>query len=402
MRIMVAFTRLSALLKSSAWADVVKKAQRLLRSGAVTIYNNTSEHISGHVIGDHGDYNTSVDRMAEANGTRLYWKCECKWGQWAWKRTRKWQQRNARPCSHVIALEWRAMGTPYDDGSHDPEAPKKPFQRYKPLNEDETAERNKQNEQMRQDRGIAPREQQQADELANLPRSFQPTDQPQVSDPEQQAAPEAPQAPENPFQRQHLELPDVGHPELGQPAQQPTVTDPSGPTEEDPTKLPGAFSSVPVFVVRSSTFHFAELEDENELANLIQTGRAVVRLNRPAWLEQRGGKIPLPRAQPREMNAEGVEVYNTLDLGYHPDRQRRVNADEDPNGAPERRGQYSEIAAGRRAEAVDYEPLLKQVMIRVPMNLSGPLHPHYAEGWVDAADVSVIPAATRGPFDRHW
>jgi hypothetical protein len=90
-----------------------------------------------------------------------------------------------------------------------------------------------------------------------------------------------------------------------------------------------------------------------------------------------------------------------MDLGYHPELGRRVNQDEvHPNGSigsPNQTGIYSEASAGRRGEVVDIEPLLKMIYIHIPLNDSGPLHPHLLKGWVSYKDVVPLPNANT-PF----
>ena len=110
------------------------------------------------------------------------------------------------------------------------------------------------------------------------------------------------------------------------------------------------------------------------------------------WLESLGISV-----EPVEINDEGIEVYPYMHLGWHPELQRRVNADEGPNGAPERRGEWTKAPAGRHAEVLKYEPVFKQAFIHIPLRLSSKLMPHYLEGWVNLSDLDFLPEA-RTPF----
>lgn len=106
--------------RTSKWVDIMAKAKRLIQSGNVTVLRNGFNNIVGHVIGDHGEYNTEIGRD-DPNGRAITtWTCECPWDQYAWQRTRQWKKYEGRPCAHVLALYWKSLGTPLDD--YDPQA----------------------------------------------------------------------------------------------------------------------------------------------------------------------------------------------------------------------------------------------------------------------------------------
>lgn len=112
--------------KTAGWPDIMAKAKRLIEGGAVTILRNGINNIVGHVEGDHGDYQAEIGRDDPTSRTITTWSCECPWDQYAWQRTRQWKKYEGRPCAHVMALYWKALATPLDDG--DPNQPTDPGQ----------------------------------------------------------------------------------------------------------------------------------------------------------------------------------------------------------------------------------------------------------------------------------
>ena len=99
-----------------------------------------------------------------------------------------------------------------------------------------------------------------------------------------------------------------------------------------------------------------------------------------------------------------MPIYKVMDLGYDPVLQRRMRADEGgPHGpgAPEARGNFTQVVPGSRAEVAYIEPYLKSAFIRVPLNypegFDVRLHPHHLEGWVDYSDIVPDPVQ-RTPF----
>ncbi len=253
--------------------------------------------------------------------------------------------------------------------------------------------------------------------MEELPRTFTPEDQMPIKDLTQQQgiapdqhpneemlnAPTNPFSPENqPIQRQHLNLPDIGHPQIGPQPQQPSIPDPNGPTPEDPHKIPGTFSSLnfPVFVLNTDKFVYAKATDLDMIEQRLNAGeRIVCQLRKPAHMEQRQGKIPMPNAMPSNITDEGVEIYKVMDLGYNPETGERENNEVGNfNPSTEQRGKYSEIKAGRRGSIIDVEPLMKMVLVQVPFANTGALLPRYAEAWLNVNDIAVLPPNTPAPF----
>jgi hypothetical protein len=118
-----------SMTKEAGWPDIMQKAKRLIQSGQVTILRNGWNNIVGHVIGDHGEYNTEIGRDDPESRTITTWQCECPWDQYAWQRTRKWKKYEGRPCAHVMALYWKALATPLDDYDPNEHGPLNPGQK---------------------------------------------------------------------------------------------------------------------------------------------------------------------------------------------------------------------------------------------------------------------------------
>lgn len=382
---------IGATQHQGAWSDLVSKAKRLILSNQVTILRNAPRHVMAHVVGDHGEYNCEISRQDPNSQVIEQWACECPWDQYAFDRTRKWKYLEGRVCSHVLAAYWKAKSTPLDiTGEEQGYAGPAGGQSIGPAGPGQE-----------QIPGLGPAGA-PPEMLEAAPSGEQPTSpsQQDITLPPQPASPfnVTPKVPvKAPLQQLHLF--DITAP----PGMQPVppvnpVSIPGGspPSPTNPVQFPGTFSHfLPIFTVQSNQFHYAD----DEFGAWIQAERAqgrtpIVILNRPVTLEQRGGKIPMPGAQPIGVTPEGVPQYRVLDLGYDPMTQQRVPATAFPAGAPEQQGVYSDAAAGKRAEVLDYEPSMQMIYVNVPLNTSGPLHPHGLVGWVDIKDVRAAPGAT--------
>lgn len=105
----------SELRKTAAWDDIMAKAKRLIQAGNVTILRNGQSNIVGHVVGDHGEYQTEISREDPNSQVITQWQCECPWDQFAFQRTRQWKKYEGRPCAHVLATYWSARRMPLDE-----------------------------------------------------------------------------------------------------------------------------------------------------------------------------------------------------------------------------------------------------------------------------------------------
>lgn len=114
------------LIKEAGWPDIQAKATRLIKAGKVKITGNAKEIVTGVVEGDHGTYNTEIQRQDPESQSISMWSCECKWDQFAWQRTRQWKRLEGRVCSHVLATYWQALSMPFDEDigpGAEPQAP---------------------------------------------------------------------------------------------------------------------------------------------------------------------------------------------------------------------------------------------------------------------------------------
>lgn len=166
-------------------------------------------------------------------------------------------------------------------------------------------------------------------------------------------------------------------------------------------------ATIPVFALAvSEFFHYAGDELTQYLLEQQQAGLSMyVALRRPATLELRGGKIPVPGAVPYDVSSEGVSMYKYLELGWNPETNSRQGANpENIQGAPEQRGVYAEFPANRRAEVTDFDASLAWANIIVPLNYSdgfdARLHTHQGEGWVSFSDLRPI-YPTRSPYRKR-
>lgn len=106
------------LRKEATWDDVEAKAKRLMQSGNVRILRNGATNVAGHVIGDHGEYDTEFSREDPNSGVLTQHQCECPWDQYSWQRTRQWKKYEGRCCAHVLATYWTSKGLPIDEDVH--------------------------------------------------------------------------------------------------------------------------------------------------------------------------------------------------------------------------------------------------------------------------------------------
>jgi len=184
-------------------------------------------------------------------------------------------------------------------------------------------------------------------------------------------------------------------------APMPPVSVPGGApaTPSNPVQFPGTFSHfIPTISVESDEFmkYAADAFEEWVMAVKATGQTPIVQLARDVTLEARGGKHPMPGAEPKSIDPSGLPIYRTVDLGYDPESGLRVPATTPPAGAPERTGTFADARRGQKDEVIDVESNLKMAYIIVPTSL-GPLHPHLLAGWVDFSDLRPLPDA-RTPF----
>lgn len=420
------FERYAATVHKGDWTDVATKAKRLVQEGKVTILRNAPHHIMAHVIGDGTDnggvpdeHDVEITRSDPNSQTIEQWNCDCAWAGFSWDRTRKWKKFEGRPCSHVIATYWKARSTPIDmegqePGMQVPRGQKGPAQ--------PPAQQQLPGVEMLPKHMQPDTEQRQfSPEEPGLPAPTGPTPDQGPAQPPPQSLPTQqdltlPKVQESPFtvpktqtpQREQLQLFDITAPPGSSQVPQSPVSVPGGspPTPGNPVKFPGTFSHwIPVIALHTSHFVYAA----DDLTEYFETQRAA---NKPIYvamvnmvaLEQSGGKIPVPGAQPYSVNSEGIPMYRVLDLGWNPMTNSREKADVNVlQGAPEQTGTYADVTPGKYAEVIDYDPTLKMAYVNVPLSYpdgeDARLHPHSLKGWVDYKDIRPVQAA-RSPFRR--
>lgn len=406
-------------LKLAGWDDVVvPKAKRLVQNGAVTLLRNTPQHIMSHVIGEGTDndgvpdeHEVEIWRRDPTNPEAIdMWSCDCAWGQRSWGRTRKWKKYNGRSCSHVLATYWMSLKTPQDlsemePGYQVPRGQKRPTEPGM----------------------MAPTWEQRQMQMPGMeeegPQVTGPSES-EIAIPQQPGQVEFPkqpqQAPKYP-QRQQLYLWDL----TSVPGQETPAQFPEMPPEQrtQTLQMPGAFSHYhktgmgelvdpPVISVQIPRFRVVEggftYYSVDEFAMKIQEMQSrgevpVVQTLRPLDLQAIGGKRPMPGAQPINVNEENTPIYQIMDLGYDPETNQRIRADESTPqgpGAPADWTTQQTCPPGKRGIIQDISPATKEILILVPLDKSPGLHPHALRGWVEYDDVKLLPGA-RDPYNRY-
>ena len=95
-------------VKKAAWADIVRKAKSIRRSGGVRVVAVTDNTITGEVKGTHDIYLSTITREPGTKRVGL-WDCTCPWNTYAWARSEPWKQLEGRMCAHVLALSYEAQ-----------------------------------------------------------------------------------------------------------------------------------------------------------------------------------------------------------------------------------------------------------------------------------------------------
>jgi hypothetical protein len=417
-----------AILHGSAWADVMNKAKRLVLDGDVQIIHNTPTIVSGVVQGDNGTYKSAISRHDPNSQVIEQWVCDCPWHQYAFARTRQWKKLEGRVCSHVMALYMQGRSTPLDTTGEDQGyAPGKgqrvnpagPGQMQMPLDQQVQQQQGLDHDQLMEMQQQNQIEQPMPEDTSNEPAPITPI--------KEDAIPQAPPVPPgnppvqvwanppNPNPQQPLynqmSLWDATIPTATGQGLPPTnpVSIPGGrpPSPMNPLDglgMPGmnTFSTVHFSNKMEFDYHYAKDPFEEWGNALLARGyNPRVMVTKPGLhLEARGGKIPVPGAEPIGMTAEGLPRYRTLDLGWHPQLQRRMNANEGGphgSGAPEQTGNFVEVKPGMQAELRAIEPALKSAYIAIHLPGSPALHPHQLAGWVDYDDIAPHPNQT-SPF----
>lgn len=428
----LSFMTVQAIQHGSAWADVMAKAKRLVLDGDVQVIHNTPTIVTGVVQGDHGTYKSAISRNDPNSQAIEQWVCDCPWHQYAFLRTRQWKKLEGRVCSHVMALYMQARSTPLDtEGQEQGYQPGK-GQRLNPAGPGQLQmpfDQQVQDQQTR-DQGLD-RDQvlqmQQQDQIEHPMQEDTSNEPAPITPVKEDAIPQAPPVPpgnepvkvwanppnQNPQPLyQQMSLWDATIPTAtGQglpptnPVSIPGARPPSPMNPLDGLGMPGmnTFSNFRFSNQTEFDYHYAKDPFEEWATTLLARGfNPRVMVTKPGvHLPARGGKIPVPGAVPVGMTAEGLPRYRTLDLGWNPQLQRRMNANEGgPHGpgAPEQEGNFIEVKPGMHAELRAVEPTLKSAYIAIHLPGSPALHPHQLAGWVDYDEIAPHPNQT-SPFD---
>ena len=87
-------------LRTAAWNDVRRKAQRLRREGRVHVLHRSPGNIYANVDGDHNTYSVLISKTGFRQQSIDKWACSCEWGKWAFLRKISYV---GRLCSHGYA-----------------------------------------------------------------------------------------------------------------------------------------------------------------------------------------------------------------------------------------------------------------------------------------------------------
>lgn len=390
----------------SAWPDIMAKAKRLIQSGQVQVLRNGYNYIMGHVIGDHGEYDTELSRDDPSSRAITGWQCSCPWDQYAWQRTRKWKKFEGRPCAHVMALYWKALSTPLDEqlspeqaeamgtGQKLPGAP--PVAEHPPEIEDRIM------------KGERP--------PPEGPRTFGPEGPIQGEQLQMNMPPEALGGPPGPAQApltpppgpQGPAPPGVLPPFPGEQMQMqwagPGTTPGGGVSPPGAVSVPGA---------KPQTF-MNPLQQPGTYSKVGEAAEFWLRVLRNQYAE---GSISLEEYEQkvadylRYQNAMGQEIdWDQVHLAaeFNPPEIVRLKNDvkglaEGPVQGQYGDGEYRDVPAGSTGEVRSVDQVGSQTWVEVifPLDDSGYHEPFHVRVFVDASDIEPTQQTPPGPFIRR-
>ncbi len=386
--------------KTSDWNDIMDKAQRLIQSGNVTLLRNGYNNIVGHVIGDHGEYQTEIGRDDPNSRAITTWQCECPWDQFAWGRTRKWKKYEGRPCAHVLATFWSSQSAPLDDdatGENIPPGQRPPEPRPEggpPVPGPETAT-------------PPPPEQQQ------LQIPFQ--EQGPVTPPAQPASPNV----LPPFPGEENQLLPPGQLQPGQPGQSVSMPGARQPTPFNPMQNPSTYSKVAEVKAETLGNHpwqegeFGKgfvLDDDRVLTWAAPDGPHHADMLEP-WMNVKHYLEITPNgkyfAQDDEYgDSEGATWRFAADF----ENSDMVRLEEEEYGVLEGKseehgaGQYKLIPKGSIGEVLGQDPTLGwvDVIFAGPQAKAGPMEPYHIRAWIEPSKLTPMPNIQKpGPAVRR-
>lgn len=349
------------LIKEASWDDLMVKAKRLIQAGNVNLLRNSANVIVGHVQGDHGEYQTEISRDDPNSRVITQWTCECPWDQFAFQRTRQWKKYEGRPCAHVLATYWKALGTPVDE---------------------ESSPRNNMPGGQMGLPGLEPGELQQVG-----PGHFMA---PGAGGPPSRSGPPL----------QPLGMPPRGNPtslpnnmQLAIPGLSPVPGPPPMPGGPQ-MPMPGATPPPPEPPSRIPPFPMDQIQEQ---LDAIQPAP-------PPTVSVPGAKPPTP-ANPVQYPGGTFSSWKFADEQLQPGMAAQMTKPEmgtavgksTEHGA----GGWREIPAGAIVEVVHQDPTTQLVEVRWPLHAAGPMEPFHVECAVDPSFLKARPDMAN-PFEKTW
>lgn len=446
-----------AHIKTAGWPDIMAKAKRLIQGGNVTILRNGYNNVVGHVVGDHGEYNTEIGRDDPNSRTITTWTCECPWDQYAWQRTRKWKKYEGRPCAHVMATYWKALATPLDEG--DPNQPIDPGQKGGPPPTPNAAPIPNTDQ-----RSFGPDEA----EGTSAPPTLPPEGAPPMAPPGEPGV-----LPPSPMEQLQMQQPPIpGATPAGMPANPAIVSVPGAkmPSPFNPIQYPGGtYSAVePVQIVQTTTpedsmgdagnfdgslrqpfiyhhptrtlylgnpgMHHDEVSWTNEFAPVQQDYESTFPEQHPDYFQGEINHTPYGKALgyggfDRAPNIEGVHealstIYPDLEAPKVPAKflegekwgtkiaqeefvaPEIVRLKKDAYGLAEGKseahgaGQYQNVPANSTGEVMGQDPTTGWIEVIFPLE-GGPMTPYHVRCFVNPSDLMHTEQQPPGPFIKR-
>jgi hypothetical protein len=377
------------LRKTADWNEVQEKAIRLINDGSVQVLRNAPDAVVGHVIGDHGEYQTEISRQDPNSMVIDHWTCECPWDQFAWQRTRRWKSLEGRPCAHVLATHWYAQKLPLDT-EYDPTTgqPIPPENQHGQLGLPLTAPTGPP-----PPGGMAP---------PGMPGASPPAPSQQLSIPGIDPGTATMTPPMPPGSNIIPPFPGAALP--------PPVSVPGAklPDATNPLQWPGGtFSKV------ATDWDFSDKPEAGATPQEMNPDFAYGRMNDNdiEWYDDMGHE-----ENTKVCNALGIEVPDgdddddwrfaaTGDTFQNSDMVR-INKEEygiaEGKSTEHGSGEYRTIAKNSIGEVLGQDPTTKWVDCIFPIHDAGPMEPYHIRAWIDPSNLTPMPGIKKpGPFLRR-
>lgn len=380
--------------KTAGWPDIMQKAKRLIQSGNVTILRNGWNNIVGHVIGDHGEYNTEIGRDDPESRTITTWQCECPWDQYAWQRTRKWKKYEGRPCAHVMALYWKSLATPLDDHDPNEHGPLNPGQKGGPPAPSGPPLPTGQG----MPKGLKPEQ----PEIPGMPTPGAPTPSPIETQGPQELAPPQPSGvlPTPPLDQLAEQMPPVpGATPGGMPANPNTISVPGAkvPTPFNPIQFPGGtYSKTAGPPEEPPNYRKGSVDEHCSNCKMFDEGRCWGYGNKPVERDHVCDSWYLDK-DAKESKVAHEEFVPPEIVRLKEDCYGMAEGKSEDHGA----GQYRLVPAGSSGEVLAQDPTTGWVEVIFPLDESAELEPYHVRCFVDASDLIHSQRQPPGPFIKR-